>query len=316
MGYSVDPIAEGKPFGGIVTGLSVDALDDPHVGQSLRELWDERGVLVFRGLPSDPDTHMRLSACFGDIEAHPHNPGRKGVPLAIADVYAGDEDGDIYDLGDGDLRVGWLPWHFDLCYSDKINRGGILRAVELPPAGGKTGFIDLIQAWTVLPEDLQRRVEGLSMVYEMEFDASRMRFCRPPNIRLVRQQERVKRFAGRAHELPRGIHPIVYRQGGSGAPIVHVSPYFAAGIEGMETPEGDALAQELLARVTDEALAYYHDWQPEDYVLWDNWRMIHCGTGVPVGQRRHLQRVAIAGDYRLGRIERDDERSERSRVVV
>jgi taurine dioxygenase len=38
-------------------------------------------------------------------------------------------------------------------------------------------------------------------------------------------------------------------------------------------------------------------------VLWDNWRMVHCCTGVPLNDQRHMRRTTIAGDYGLGRFE-------------
>lgn len=315
MGYQLAPLAEGRGFGALVTDLTIDQLEDPQVAKDLRRIWLDRGVMVIRGLPSDQETHVRLGECFGEIENHPLSEGREGLLPQIVDVYAGDEDGDIYDLGNGDVRAGWLPWHFDLCYSDKINHGGILRAVSLPPAGGKTGFIDHIEAYTTLPEDLRKKIDGLSVLYEMEFDASRMKFGRTPGIRIIRRQARTMRWAGRVDELPRSVHPMVYRQPGTGRPILHVSPWFASGIEGHEDEEGNALLEEVIRHVTDDGLAYYHVWEPDDYVLWDNWRMMHCATGVPVGQTRHLQRVALAGDNRMGRMEKAGDRSESQLVM-
>jgi taurine dioxygenase len=37
-------------------------------------------------------------------------------------------------------------------------------------------------------------------------------------------------------------------------------------------------------------------------VLWDNWRISHCCTGIQPGDRRLLQRTTISGDYALGRL--------------
>jgi taurine dioxygenase len=119
----------------------------------------------------------------------------------------------------------------------------------------------------------------------------------------VRMQQRTRRFVGRLHDLPRAIHPMVYRQAETGRPVLHVSPWFAAGIVGRDDAAGRALLAEVIARCTDPSLAYMHPWQPDDYVVWDNWRMMHCATGVPVNERRHLQRVGIAGDYGFGRME-------------
>ena len=89
----------------------------------------------------------------------------------------------------------------------------------------------------------------------------------------------------------------------TGRKVANVSPWFADGIEGLETPEGDALLREVIARITRPELAYFHKWAPGEMVLWDNWRMLHCATGTPAGMRRHLTRTIIAGDYALGRRE-------------
>jgi taurine dioxygenase len=101
----------------------------------------------------------------------------------------------------------------------------------------------------------------------------------------------------------RAIHPLVYRQAETGKKVLHVSPWFADGIEGMENAEGDALLAEVIAQVIRPELMYFHQWQEGDMVLWDNWRMLHCATGVPPDETRIMRRTTIVGDYGLGRRE-------------
>ena len=36
-------------------------------------------------------------------------------------------------------------------------------------------------------------------------------------------------------------------------------------------------------------------------IIWDNWRVIHCVTGVPEGVSRLGIRTTISGDYNVGR---------------
>ena len=47
---------------------------------------------------------------------------------------------------------------------------------------------------------------------------------------------------------------------------------------------------------------YFHQWQPGDMVLWDNWRAMHCATGVKPGVERVIHRTTIKGDATLGRV--------------
>jgi taurine dioxygenase len=101
----------------------------------------------------------------------------------------------------------------------------------------------------------------------------------------------------------RVIHPLVYTQAGTGRKVLRVSPWFAEGIEGMENAQGDALLREVISYVMRPELMYFHKWHMGDMVLWDNWRMLHCATGVPAEEIRKMRRTTIAGDYGLGRKE-------------
>jgi len=102
----------------------------------------------------------------------------------------------------------------------------------------------------------------------------------------------------------RSIHPMVYAQEGTGRKVLNVSPWFAENIEGMDDKESDALLREVISYCADKSRAYFHSYELTDMVLWDNWRMLHCANGMPAGQRRHMRRTTIAGDYGLGRFEK------------
>jgi taurine dioxygenase len=36
-------------------------------------------------------------------------------------------------------------------------------------------------------------------------------------------------------------------------------------------------------------------------MVWDNWRVIHSATGVPLDVERSARRTTISGDYKVGR---------------
>ena len=73
----------------------------------------------------------------------------------------------------------------------------------------------------------------------------------------------------------------------------------------MENPEGDALLAEVVDHIVHVAERYMHCWKSDDMVLWDNWRMLHSATGSPADEERWMERTTIAGDYGLGRTEKD-----------
>jgi taurine dioxygenase len=301
--FDVAPLPGQDRFGALVTGLAPESIDRAAVRQALHDLWIDKGLVIFRGLAGGADTQIRLSEIYGEPEVHPMMAGTDIATehRALAPIEFDREDGNLYEL-DGELRGGYLPWHFDGAYVDRINHGGILRPQVLPKRGGDTGFIDQIAAYALLPDRLKARIKGLSVLYSYQPDFTRAKFA-PRVDRLVRMSTLFRKGMDHPSVQTRAIHPLVYRQPETGKMVLHVSPWFADGIEGMENEEGDALLREVIDHVIRPELMYFHKWQPDDMVLWDNWRLLHCATGVPPEETRIMRRTTIVGDYGLGRRE-------------
>jgi len=302
MNFQVQPLSEDLAFGSIVTDLDMSTLGDPAVRRMLTALWVDRGVVVFRGLATDEAGHIALSSVFGTPEIHPlRDPSKPGRP-ELSDIRYDAVFGEVYEFADGSRRGGWLPWHFDLVYVDRINHGGILRPIVVPQGGGETGFIDQIAAYETLANGLKEQIEKLEVVYRFDIDASEQRFGATPGLKLRRMDPRSSKLMSRPDGFPEVVHPLVFRQPETGRKVLNVSPWFALGIEGMESSDGDALLEEVIVHATDEKRAYFHEWTANDLVLWDNWRMMHCARGVPPESDRHMQRTTILGDYGRGRL--------------
>ncbi len=301
MGYEVAPLSDGLPFGATVAGLTRDEIGDEAVRRALFDLWIDKGVLLFRGGDASPRMHVELSRCFGELEPHPFPESAEPDHSELVKIKYYPEDGTCYDLGGGEQRGGWLPWHSDLIYTDRINRGGILRPVQLPSQLGTTGFIDQIAAWERLPQALRDKIDGLQMVYGVDMDFSRQIFAHDGSVRCLRMAKSGTAIARRMWTYPRVLHPMVFTQAETGRKVLNVSPGFAEGIYEMGGPDGDALLREVLAYATEESGSYVHHWRQDDMVLWDNWRVLHCASGVPPEETRVMQRTTIKGDYALGR---------------
>jgi taurine dioxygenase len=71
----------------------------------------------------------------------------------------------------------------------------------------------------------------------------------------------------------------------------------------MENEEGDALLREVIEHNTRPERVYIHKYVPNEMVLWDNWRMLHCAMGTPPGMKRLMRRTTLFGDYGQGRTE-------------
>jgi len=88
----------------------------------------------------------------------------------------------------------------------------------------------------------------------------------------------------------------------TGRKVLKLSPMHARHILGLDTTESNVLLDRLARHLANPAYAYFHSWEPNDIIVWDNWRMIHGAVGIPLDCRRRAMRTTIKGDYKLGRL--------------
>ena len=300
MGLSLSPLPGQSEFGVVVTGFEIGMLDDPAIRQQIHDLWIDKGVVVFREF-SGLESQLKLSELFGHNQSHPMLRDADMPEEMKISVNIDEGVGGTY-MVNGEERSGWLAWHKDSMYTDEINHGGVLWSIDVPERGGETGFIDQIAAWEALPDDLKARCEGLNLLYVYSLDSIESKFGNRPESRVgfSKYMSTTAPFA----KLARVVHPMVFTQPETGRKVLNVCPWFAAGIEGMENEEGDALLREVIAHLLAPGREYYHRWVPGEMVLWDNWRMLHCACGTPTGMKRLMRRTTIFGDYALGRKEK------------
>ena len=303
MPFSVKPLAGQQAEAIEIRGLTAADIADPTVRKQLNELWIQHGLIVFRGMEGAA-THVALSEVFGPCQTHPIKQSNTPVDhpeLTNVEYEPGGPNGMVYSVNGQELGA-WLPLHSDLIYVDKVNHGGILRPMQIPKTGGATRFLDKIVAYDTLPERLKARIEGLEVIYRFDINIENMKFAADA-VELKFLGFKFQDIQSRLHLYPRSIHPLVYSQAETGRKMLNLSPWFAEEIVGLPPEEGDALLRELCSHMLRHPAIYDHPWQEGDLVLWDNWRLLHGGAGVPRNERRWVQRTTIAGDYALGRLE-------------
>lgn len=287
------------PFGVEVTGLGPADLKRVATVSELRELWIQHGVIVFREIDETPEFQIALSRCFGELEPHPVKElWVDGAPDLIS-LSSRPESGNIFQI-DGKQVANWIPWHSDLTYVQKVNRGGLLRVTQATSWGGETCFSDQIEAYNRLPESLKERVDGLEILYQLKI-IDTTRYVRRRGVELIRASSTLEALRRRVDtDYPPVAHPAVYVQQETGRKVLNISPLFAEGIVGMDRDEGGTLLDELVDHI-ESCPFYRHAWGENEMVLWDNWRMIHAVTGGPTDEVRVMRRTTIGGDYGMGR---------------
>jgi taurine dioxygenase len=299
MTYHIERLSPQLGFGKIVRGLGSADISQESVRIELRRAWVDHGLLVFCGGEISDDFQVQLSLVFGPLERHPVREIQVEANPDLIRLTSMPGDSTWVEI-DGQTGGAWLGWHSDLVYTDTINHGGLLRALETTTHGGATGFIDQIDAYARLPQALKDRIEDLSVVYQMG-PLDSFPHAWKSKVRVVKLAEHARRALDRIHpDFPPVAHPLVFTQPETRRKVLNLSPLFALYIEGMQNAEGDALLADLAGHILD-CPTYHHHWTLNDMVLWDNWRMLHSVTLAPVDETRVMQRTTIAGDYALGR---------------
>jgi taurine dioxygenase len=298
MGVQFEPLSADLPFGVRITGMTAANVDDADLRAEINAVFDDRGVILFSGVEETNAMQTALSQIFGSLQGHALDvPKGDDATPGLFDI----EYGDVFEV-DGEAMVSFVPWHFDACYTKELNRGGILRGIVTTPEGGLTCFADGVQLYQDIAPDLRSQFEGLNILYQSSLMFWNMKFGRPKSYNPVKVRDLIANMIEATKDAPRSVHPAIWQRK-TGEKVLHVSPWQAAGIEGMETPDGDELLEALCQEIAAKAVPYRHKWRPGDMVIWDNWRFIHAVTGHSPEWPRKMLRTTINGDYGLGRFE-------------
>jgi taurine dioxygenase len=296
----VQPLEDGLSFGVRVNGVTERALEDAAVRDELNTLFFDRGMIVFENIEPTSRMHVAISNVFGPLKDHPNVavPRVGDAMPGVIDMWTKAGESGIVEIG-GKQMAQWLPWHFDHCYNNELNRAGVLRALEIAPEGGLTGFADGVDLCKSLSPDLRRRIEGKNIVYKFDVLYANLRFGKPEGFVELSMKPQALKVMEAAKDMPRAIHPAVWTRS-DGKKVLHVSPWMAQGIEGEETEDGDVLLEAICREINANAQTYFHKWKLTDMLIWDNWRMLHSVTGMSPNCSRRMQRTTIKGDYGLG----------------
>jgi taurine dioxygenase len=290
-----------------VSGFDITAPVDDELKQELISLWNEHGILVFRGQDVTPERQIEFSRIFGPLESHPITATTSlEYPELFMLASNPEQEKFLTASYQGQTMVSKLDWHMDLHYTGKPNRGALLRAVVCAEEDGMTGFADLAKAWDALDAETQALLEKIEVTYAFSMQRRHMRYVDlegyEPGPYSPRKPSDIN-----YPNFPEIAYPAVVTHPVTGRKILEICEQF---LERIVTPhhadlsndEAIELLEMLVAHTRKPEFQYFHEWQEGDMVLWDNWRASHCATGTKPGIKRVIHRTTIAGDATLGRV--------------
>lgn len=279
MGPRIVP--SGGALGADVEGVDLARPFDAATLDLVRRSWLDHLVLRFRGQRMDDRQLMAFSRQFGELDRAPIGTAQdtwspEAYVTVISNVLV---DGKPV----GGLGAYEAEWHTDMSYNELPPTASVLYALEVPPAGGDTGFCNMYRAYETLPEALRRRVDGLACAH----DASR---------NSAGELRRGFADVTDPRETPGARHPLVRTHPETGRKALFLGRRRNAYVVGLPLEESEALLDRLWAHATQAAFVWTQRWRVGDAVMWDNRCAMHRRDSFDPASRRLMRRTQLVGD--------------------
>ena len=257
-------------YGSEVIGLDPSTeLDDDDVAL-LRKTFDERSLLLFRGLDIDAAYQQYLAKLV---------IGHDGPTGDGKDVDAADAFNVSNRETDGGAPYGRLLFHSDMMWAENPFHVLTLYGLELEPPVAPTVFTSAAHAWDTLPDDLRAKVEGK---HALHMTGQRDRGKEPGGELLQPQREKVMSTT----------KPVANTNPRTGRTLLYVCQMMTDSIVELEPDESEEVLEELFAHLYDKKMTWEHDWRQGDLVMWDNLSIQHARLQVDKdGPVRTLRKV-------------------------
>jgi len=228
-------------------------------------------VVFFRDQPLNNDQHAAFARQFGPLYTHPSTT-RDPKIAQIHQIAA--EDAARYEKQrlHADVKAG-DGYHTDTSWRLVPTWGAVLRAVNLPPVGGDTIWVDANLAYEGLSAELKERLEDAHVTHD--FRAA---------------------LTNGGHDYPIVAHPVVRTHRETGQKILWVNLTQRPQILGLDLAESRALLDEVLRQYKRPEFQVRFSWRPNSVAFWDNRAAVHYAVRNYGDFPRLLERVLIADE--------------------
>jgi len=248
----------------------------------IRSLLLKHRVLFFRDQDFTRAEHVAFARHFGELEDHPVAGSDPDHPGLVRIYKSPDKPNDRYENA----------FHTDATWREKPPFGCVLRCIECPPVGGDTIWVNMVEAFRMLPEDVKAKIAGLRARHSIEasFGAA---------------MPIEKRLALKAM-YPDAEHPVVRTHPETGEKILFVNA-FTTHFTNYHTPENVRFGQDanpgagqLLSYLVSQAyipeFQVRFRWKANSVAMWDNRSTQHYAVMDYPPCDRKMERAGIVGD--------------------
>lgn len=248
---------------------SKEVLLQGDLGEDIRELLEQRGVLLFRELSLTDEEQLAFAETLGEVI----DQGFKGIYKISLDPTLNET---------ADYLHATVHWHVDGAQDMVPTRASLLTARVLSEVGGQTEFANTYAAYDDLPADLKAEADRLCVVHSQEY-IQRAMYPNPSEEQLARWREHSEQ-----------VHPMVWTHRSRRKSLL--LGLTAGRIEGMSEVEGRKIIDDMQAWATQPQFVYRHEWTVGDLLIWDNTGVMHRVEAYPADSGRLLSRTTLVGE--------------------
>lgn len=273
----------GEALGAIINRFDASQQIKPeailHIKQALRD----HHLLIFKHQSLSDDQLTNFATYFGDFYVPPSDMPVLGAkpnkPLTIVTIAnAASEYEEIY-LENREI----LP-HSDNQWTPRPASGAMLYALEVPPYGGDTRWINLVKAYETLDTTTKSLIANLKLITYNPF---------------LRKPGSVKATYRLSDSYPLDSivfpHPLVRTHPESGKKSLNLNCAYEVEVVDMEPTAGAKLIDKLRQHINKPEFSYHHHWSVGDLIYWDNQCTLHSRQAFDKSAKRILKRICLAG---------------------
>jgi len=256
--------------------------------KTIEGLLGKHGVLWFSKQTLTSAQLKAFSSTFGTLEVNVANMYQDpGIPEVMI-LSNKKVDGKPLGLADAGQ-----DWHTDMSYSKMIAFTNVLYGLEIPHRDGKplgnTEFSNMRAAYVALPDDLKKKLDGMTVLHDFNKFWENMRkqpgCTRPP---LSEAQLKAK---------PPVSHPIFLTHPITGEKILYANPGYAMRINELPEKESEDILNFLFEHQLQPQFRYRHLWTAGDVLMWDNMGTIHNAVAdYTPDEHRFIKRCQVMAD--------------------
>ncbi len=244
------------------------------LGPQIRELLEQRGVLVFPKINFDDDEQIAFTKTLGTFAPEMQDGTDHKIHKITLDVKENPQS--------AEYLKGSLYWHIDGTMNDTPILASLLSCKVTATWGGNTGFCNTYAAYDALTDEQKAEYDPMRVIHSVWATVSYYE----PETSLAKLQG--------MQRIGENEVPLVWKhKSGRKSLILGCTAHRVLGVEPMKSAQ---ILVGLREWATREEFSYSHEWSVGDLVIWDNTGTMHRAEKYDPDCNRMMHRTKLKGE--------------------